>query len=143
MTSKISLENVMPRLLQEIKTVFERVRQEEIEVFADIAAKAARVFIYGAGRVGTASRAFAMRLAQLGKITYWVQDDTTPNPRGKIQGSRRRGPLVAWPNLHYGGRYRRTFLTNLFESRPCWQERITWVLPSSSASAPEFLRTSE
>ena len=37
------LRNILPQLLQDIKTVFERVKQEEIEAFADIAEKAARV----------------------------------------------------------------------------------------------------
>jgi 6-phospho-3-hexuloisomerase len=36
------------------------------------------VFVIGAGRVGTASRGLAMRLAQLGKPSFWVPDDTTP-----------------------------------------------------------------
>jgi len=41
-------------------------------------AGAARAFLIGAGRVGTATRALAMRLAHFGKPAFWVPDDTTP-----------------------------------------------------------------
>ncbi len=37
------IRNILPQLLQDIKTVFNRVKQEEIEALADIAAKPARV----------------------------------------------------------------------------------------------------
>jgi 6-phospho-3-hexuloisomerase len=73
-----TMEQVLPKLFEELRLVLSRVRQEEIDAFAEAVAGAARVFICGAGRVGTASRALAMRLAQLGKSTYWVPDDTTP-----------------------------------------------------------------
>lgn len=79
MEGEVILEKILPLLLQEIESVLSRVRQGEIEAFTEQVAAAARAFIYGAGRVGTASRALAMRLTQLGKSAYWVPDDTTPS----------------------------------------------------------------
>jgi 6-phospho-3-hexuloisomerase len=71
------MEQVIPKLLEELRQVLSQVRQEELEAFAESLAGAARVFVFGAGRVGTASRGLAMRLAQLGKPAFWVPDDTT------------------------------------------------------------------
>ena len=72
------LANTISEILSEVKTVFDKVEQEQIDAFAELVLKAKRVFVAGAGRVGTSSRAFAMRLTHLGKPTYWVLDDTTP-----------------------------------------------------------------
>ncbi len=78
MALEAALPDILPRMLQEVRQVFERVKQEEVDAFVEAVARAERVFLYGAGRVGTASRGFAMRLAHLGKAAYWVPDDTTP-----------------------------------------------------------------
>jgi 6-phospho-3-hexuloisomerase len=72
------LEQVLPKILQEQRQVLSKVRQEEIDALAEAVARAARVFLVGAGRVGTATRALAMRLAHFGKPSFWVPDDTTP-----------------------------------------------------------------
>jgi 6-phospho-3-hexuloisomerase len=78
MVGEVALSAVLPKLLREIETALSRVRQEELEEFARRITAASRVFVIGAGRVGTASRALAMRLAQMGKPAFWVPDDTTP-----------------------------------------------------------------
>ena len=78
-----SIMSLVPRVLNEIKQVFEHVKQDEVDAYASALARAKRVFLFGAGRVGTASRGFAMRLAQLGKMAYWVLDDTTPSIRSE------------------------------------------------------------
>jgi len=78
MAGEDTLSAVLPPLLREIEAALSRVRQEEIDALAEAVAGAARVFVCGAGRVGTASRALAMRLAQFGKPAFWVPDDTTP-----------------------------------------------------------------
>ena len=65
-------------VLEELKNVFEKIKQEEIERFSESIINANRIFVIGAGREGLSSRAFAMRLMHLGKPTYWVWDDTTP-----------------------------------------------------------------
>ena len=73
-----ALQQVLPKILEELRLVLSRVRQEELDAFVEALAGASRVFVLGAGRVGTASRALAMRLAQMGKPAFWVPDDTTP-----------------------------------------------------------------
>jgi len=78
MPGEDTLSAVLPLLLGEIEAALSRVRQEELERFAERIAAASRVFVFGAGRVGTASRALAMRLSQMGKPAFWVPDDTTP-----------------------------------------------------------------
>jgi 6-phospho-3-hexuloisomerase len=78
MADEVALSAVLPKLLREIEMALSRVRQEELDEFARRIAAASRVFVVGAGRVGTASRALAMRLAQMGKPAFWVPDDTTP-----------------------------------------------------------------
>lgn len=78
MNRQDAMEQVLPQLLEELQQVLSRVRQEQLDAFAEAVAGAQRVFVFGAGRVGTASRAFAMRLAQMGKPCHWVPDDTTP-----------------------------------------------------------------
>ena len=72
------LADTVAAILDELKTVFEEVKQEKIDAFADVVAGANRIFVTGAGRVGTCSRAFAMRVTHLGKPAHWVSDDTTP-----------------------------------------------------------------
>ncbi len=72
------LEQVLPGILEELRQVLSKVRQEQIDALAEAAVGAARVFLVGAGRVGTATRALAMRLAHFGKPAFWVPDDTTP-----------------------------------------------------------------
>jgi 6-phospho-3-hexuloisomerase len=78
MASDPSIRNVLPRIVTEIRDVLEQVREGELEAFAEIVARANRVFLCGAGRVGIATRALAMRLVHLGKEAHWVSDDTTP-----------------------------------------------------------------
>jgi 6-phospho-3-hexuloisomerase len=78
MAGEVALSVVLPAVLKEIEAALSRVRQEQIDDFTAAVASASRVFVCGAGRVGTASRALAMRLAQMGKPCFWVPDDTTP-----------------------------------------------------------------
>lgn len=73
-----SIGSILPTLIREIETVLSQVKQREVESLVGTIVKAERVFLFGAGRVGTATRALAMRLAQLGKTTHWIPDDTTP-----------------------------------------------------------------
>jgi len=66
-------------VLDELKKVFAKIDEKQVNDFTEAIIKAKRVFIVGAGREGISSRSFAMRLMHLGKTTYWVWDDTTPN----------------------------------------------------------------
>ena len=78
MASNPSVQNVLPEIVSEMNAVLKQVRQPELEGFSEIVARANRVFLCGAGRVGIATRALAMRLVHLGKDAHWVSDDTTP-----------------------------------------------------------------
>ena len=50
---------------------------EQLKGFVDLIVKSNKIFVHGAGREGISLRGFAMRLAHLGKPTYWLMDDTT------------------------------------------------------------------
>lgn len=65
-------------ILEELRDVFDRISQEELTAFVKTLSSAKRVFTIGAGREGLATKAFAMRLAHLGKESHWIWDDTTP-----------------------------------------------------------------
>ena len=81
--SKIS--GYIDSVFSELKEVFDNIDESEVDNFVDHVADAEKIFVVGAGRVGTSSRALAMRLVHLGKPTYWLQDDTTPsNGRGDL-----------------------------------------------------------
>jgi 6-phospho-3-hexuloisomerase len=81
----ITISNYIDSLSSELKAVFARIKEEEVDRFVGLVIQAKRIFIIGAGRVGTSSRAFAMRLTHLGKLVYWLPDDTTPsNGRGDL-----------------------------------------------------------
>lgn len=81
--SKIS--DYIDTVFKELKEVFASVEEAEVDRFVDLIIQAERIFVVGAGRVGTSSRALAMRLVHLGKPAHWLQDDTTPsNDRGDL-----------------------------------------------------------
>ena len=65
-------------ILNELRTVFEALPEEAVEKAARQVEAHARIFVYGAGRSGLMLRAFAMRLAQMGRAVYAVGDVTTP-----------------------------------------------------------------
>ncbi|MCQ4670104.1 6-phospho-3-hexuloisomerase [Lactonifactor longoviformis] len=64
-------------IIQEHEAVFEKLDMEQLKGFVDLIVKSNKIFVHGAGREGISLRAFAMRLAHLGKPTYWLMDDTT------------------------------------------------------------------
>jgi 6-phospho-3-hexuloisomerase len=73
-----SIDSVLPPLIGEIQTVMSKIDHQQVESFVEALAQADSIFLYGAGRVGIATRALAMRLAQSGKTAHWIPDDTTP-----------------------------------------------------------------
>jgi 6-phospho-3-hexuloisomerase len=64
-------------IIAEHKQVFEKLDMAQLKTFLDAIVKARNIFVYGSGREGISMRGFAMRLAHLGKPTYWLFDDTT------------------------------------------------------------------
>jgi len=63
---------------QEIAKTLDQVQDEQIEALLARLLAAPRIFLIGAGRVGLAARAFAMRLMHLGLPAFLVGDTTTP-----------------------------------------------------------------
>lgn len=64
-------------IVKEHEEVFAQLDMAQLETFMDAVVEAKHIFVYGTGREGISMRGFAMRLAHLGKPTYWLMDDTT------------------------------------------------------------------
>ncbi|MDD3337763.1 MAG: SIS domain-containing protein [Lachnospiraceae bacterium] len=65
--------------MNELSEVFARMDDSSVRNLLELIKKAPRVFLLAAGREGLATRSFAMRLMHLGKVSYWIWDDTTPS----------------------------------------------------------------
>ncbi len=65
--------------LKELEAVFSRMGDSNVRNLLELIKKTPRIFLFGAGREGLATRTFAMRLMHLGKQAFWVWDDTTPS----------------------------------------------------------------
>jgi len=63
---------------QEVAGALGQVQDEQIQALLDVLLASPRIFLVGAGRVGLATRAFAMRLMHLGLPAFFVGDTTTP-----------------------------------------------------------------
>ncbi len=63
---------------QEVSGALGQVQDEQIEALLAVLLAAPRIFLVGAGRVGLATRAFAMRLMHLGLPAFFVGDTITP-----------------------------------------------------------------
>jgi 6-phospho-3-hexuloisomerase len=72
-----SYRRITNELVEEHKKVFSLLSMEQLEEFMSAVVDAKNIFVMAAGREGISLRAFAMRLAHLGKNTSWVWDDTT------------------------------------------------------------------
>ncbi|MBN1861056.1 MAG: SIS domain-containing protein [Candidatus Thermoplasmatota archaeon] len=57
---------------QKITDILEKVPQQDIEKIIQLFFKANRIFVYGAGRSGLVSKAFAIRLVHLGFQTFVI-----------------------------------------------------------------------
>lgn len=64
-------------IVEEHDAVFQKLDMGQLKDFLDAIIAAKHVFVYGTGREGISMRGFAMRLAHLGKPTFWLMDDTT------------------------------------------------------------------
>ncbi|MBE5784143.1 MAG: SIS domain-containing protein [Clostridiales bacterium] len=65
-------------ILEELQGLFAGLLDEKIDALAEKVVKAPRVFVCGAGRSGLGLKMFAMRLAQMGKISFVVGETVTP-----------------------------------------------------------------
>jgi len=66
------------QIFKEVVKVLEQVRATDIDPVVEQLLKARRIYVAGGGRSGLMARAFAMRLMQLGLMTYVVGETTTP-----------------------------------------------------------------
>jgi 6-phospho-3-hexuloisomerase len=66
------------QVLSEIRSVLNTVDEDSVQQLVDAILKARQIIVYGAGRMGIVSAAFAMRLAQLGFRSYVLGESTTP-----------------------------------------------------------------
>lgn len=67
------------KILEEIKKVFSMSNFDQIEEFGNLIKNTNKIVCVGAGRVGYATRGFAMRLKHMGKDAYMVGDTNVPS----------------------------------------------------------------
>ena len=66
------------QILEEIQAVLSQIDDKSVDKLTRALMKAPQVFIYGQGRTGQISRAFAVRLMHLGIDAHFVGETTTP-----------------------------------------------------------------
>ena len=77
--NSLSIKTTTRVILDEIRSVLERIDEKSYEDFLSAILNAKSVFVTGQGRSGLVSRTFAMRLTHIGLNAYCVGDATTPN----------------------------------------------------------------
>jgi len=75
------IKKTISEILEEMSRTLGRVSPEGLERLVEAVLHADRVYVAGGGRSGLMVRAFAMRLMQLGLVTYVVGETTTPSIR--------------------------------------------------------------
>jgi 6-phospho-3-hexuloisomerase len=65
-------------IISELQSVLNEVDVRSVDELARALLRARKIFIYGQGRTGHVSRAFAVRLMHLGMNAYFVGETTTP-----------------------------------------------------------------
>lgn len=73
-----SIVQVTERVIEEIKDVLDDISEEDAQALIKNMLNAKRVFVFGGGRSGLVSEAFAMRSVQLGLEGYMIGESTTP-----------------------------------------------------------------
>lgn len=74
MTFEEAFKHIIDKVYESVKSV----DKITISNISRIIAESPRTFIYGSGRSGLIGKCFATRLVQLGKVTYFVGESTTP-----------------------------------------------------------------
>ena len=77
--NSLNIKTTTRIILDEIRSVLERIDEKSYEDFLSAILNAKSVFVTGQGRSGLVSRTFAMRLTHIGLNAYCVGDATTPN----------------------------------------------------------------
>lgn len=76
-----SLKFELDRILADLGSVFDKIDPATFHDFARTIKDAPHIFLAGMGRSGHVARSFAVRLTQLGKISYVVFEATSPAVR--------------------------------------------------------------
>ena len=63
--------------MKELQEVFNLMDDSYVRELVEAVKSYKRIYTIGAGREGLATKAFAMRLAHMGKDSQWIWDDTT------------------------------------------------------------------
>jgi 6-phospho-3-hexuloisomerase len=66
-------------IVKELENTFSQLENNAYQTFGESVTQATRVFVAGKGRSGFIANSFAMRLNQLGKVSYVVGETTTPS----------------------------------------------------------------
>lgn len=72
------IKNNVKIILNEIDAVLSKIDEHEVDAFVERIRNAHTIVAVGAGRVGMATRGFAMRLGHLGFSAYMIGDATVP-----------------------------------------------------------------
>jgi len=72
------VKKAMLEVVKHVEDIVEDLNEKQIAAMIDAIENAEKVFMMGAGRSGMASRAFAMRLVQLGLTAYVIGESVTP-----------------------------------------------------------------
>ncbi len=78
-TRKGKINKNIDLILSEIESVLAQVDQEQVDLFVKEIKKAKTIVLCGAGRVGMATRGFAMRLGHMGFRSFMIGDATVPS----------------------------------------------------------------
>lgn len=72
------VKTAMLEIVRHVSNIIDDLKDSDIDMMIDTIRNSDRIFIMGAGRSGLASRAFAMRLVQLGLTAYVIGETVTP-----------------------------------------------------------------
>ncbi len=72
------VKNAMLQIAEHIDRTINELDDKQIEDMINHIIDADKIFLMGAGRSGLVSKAFAMRLAQLGQVVYVIGESVTP-----------------------------------------------------------------
>lgn len=77
--ASVIVKDCMLEIISHIKDIIVELDADEVNSMVNAITDSKRVFVMGAGRSGLASRAFAMRLVQVGLVAYVIGEVVTPS----------------------------------------------------------------
>ncbi len=72
------VKTAMLEIVKHVSNIIDDLKDSDIDMMIDAIRNSERIFVMGAGRSGLASKAFAMRLVQLGLTAYVIGEVVTP-----------------------------------------------------------------